>query len=39
MELTNRLKDMEREMDELRQTTSDQVERIKKFEEDLGPKS
>nr|GEV42827.1 hypothetical protein [Tanacetum cinerariifolium] len=38
-ELSDRLKDMEREREKWRQTASDQVERIKKLEEDLGPKS
>ncbi|GJT87241.1 zinc finger, CCHC-type containing protein [Tanacetum coccineum] len=38
-EFSDRLKDMEKERNEWRQTASDQVERIKKLEEDLGPKS
>ncbi|GJV17145.1 hypothetical protein Tco_1362468 [Tanacetum coccineum] len=38
-ELSDMLKDMEWERDELRQRASDQVERIKNLEEDLDPKS
>nr|GEW94788.1 zinc finger BED domain-containing protein RICESLEEPER 2-like [Tanacetum cinerariifolium] len=38
-DLSDRLKDMKREQDEWRQTSSDQVEKIKKLERDLGPKS
>ncbi|GJW47533.1 hypothetical protein Tco_0079179 [Tanacetum coccineum] len=38
-ELMDKLKDMEKERDDWRQTTSDQVERIKKLEEVIEPKS
>ncbi|GKC38554.1 hypothetical protein Tco_1050938 [Tanacetum coccineum] len=39
MELMDRLKDMEKERDDWRQTASNQVECIKKLEEDIVPRS
>nr|GEZ37141.1 hypothetical protein [Tanacetum cinerariifolium] len=38
-DLSDMIKDMEREQDEWRQTSSDQVEKIKNLKGDLGPKS
>ncbi|GKD23258.1 hypothetical protein Tco_1224961, partial [Tanacetum coccineum] len=39
MELMDRLKDMEKERDDWRQTALNQVECIKKLEEDIVPRS